>query len=86
MPDRLLNIPAILERDVSDVASVFDALGARIYCVDLHGRFTYINSTGQGLLRWGIEELLGQTIFRGRGSSGCSGGQIGVDRLPGVGH
>jgi hypothetical protein len=76
-----------LQPDVSDVASVFDAFGVGIYCVDLHGRFTYINSTGQGLLGWSVEQLLGRTIFRGRGSSGRSGGPVGVGRLPGgVGH
>jgi hypothetical protein len=59
---------------------MLDSLGVGIDCVDLHGRFTYINPAGQGLLCWGIEELLGRTIFRGRGPSGCSDGPIGLGR------
>lgn len=62
MPERLLRIPAILKRGVSDVASVFDAFGVGIYCVDLGGRFTYINPAGQSLLGWDAEELLGRLV------------------------
>jgi PAS domain S-box-containing protein len=57
-----LKIPAILERGVSDVASVFDAFGVGIYCVDLDGRFTYVNPAGQELLGWGADELLGRLV------------------------
>jgi PAS domain S-box-containing protein len=59
VPDGLLRIPAILERGVSDVVSAFDAFGVGIYCVDLDGRFTYINPAGQELLGWDTEELIG---------------------------
>lgn len=62
MPERLLKIPAILERGVSDVASVFDAFGVGIYCVGLDGRFTYINPAGQELLGWDAGELLGRDV------------------------
>ena len=62
MPDRLLNIPAILERGVSDVASVFDAFGVGIYCLDLDARCTYINPAGQALLGWDADELHGRLM------------------------
>ena len=62
MPERLLNIPAILKRGVSDVASVFDAFGVGIYCVDFDGRFTYVNPSGQELLGWDAGELLGRNV------------------------
>ena len=60
MPDRLLNVPAILEAGVSDVVSVFDAFDVGIYCADLDGIFTYVNPAGQTLLGWDAEELLGR--------------------------
>jgi PAS domain S-box-containing protein len=60
VPDRLLKIPAILERGVSDVVSVFDAFGVGVYCVDLEGLFTYVNPAGETLLGWGAGELLGR--------------------------
>jgi PAS domain S-box-containing protein len=62
VPDRLLKIPAVLERGVSDVASVFDAFGVGIYCLDLQGRCTYINPTAEALLGWNAEELYGRFI------------------------
>jgi len=62
VPERLLKIPAILERGVSDVASVFDAFGVGIYCVDFDGRFTYVNPSGQELLGWDAGELLGHDV------------------------
>ncbi|HJS96337.1 MAG TPA: ATP-binding protein [Solirubrobacteraceae bacterium] len=64
MPERLLKIPAILERGVSDVASVFDAFGVGIYCVDFDGRFTYVNPSGQELLGWDAGELLGADVHK----------------------
>ena len=60
MPDRLLNVPAVLEAAVSDVVSVFDAFDVGIYCVDLDGIFTYVNPAGQTLLGWDAEKLLGR--------------------------
>jgi PAS domain S-box-containing protein len=62
VPDRLLNIPAILARGVSDVASVFDAFGVGIYCLDREARCTYINPAGQALLGWDAEELHGRLM------------------------
>jgi PAS domain S-box-containing protein len=56
VPDRLLKIPAILERGVS----VFDAFGVGVYCVDLEGLFTYVNPAGETLLGWGAGELRGR--------------------------
>ncbi|MGH2929896.1 MAG: PAS domain-containing protein, partial [Solirubrobacteraceae bacterium] len=52
----------MLERGVSDVASVFDAFGVGIYCADLDGRFTYVNPAGQTLLGWRAEELHGRPV------------------------
>ena len=82
MPDRLLRMPAILERGVSDVASVFDAFGVGIYCVDLDGGFTYINPAGQALLGWGAEELLGRDVHETIHHSRPDGSPFGLKDCP----
>jgi PAS domain S-box-containing protein len=60
VPDRLLSIPPILERGVSEVASVFDLFEVGVYCVNLGGCFTYVNPAGEALLGWDAGELLGR--------------------------
>ncbi|HSC01888.1 MAG TPA: PAS domain-containing protein [Solirubrobacteraceae bacterium] len=82
MPERLLKIPAILERGVSDVASVFDAFGVGIYCVDLGGRFTYVNPSGQELLGWDAGELLGRDVHETIHHSHPDGSRFALEACP----
>ncbi len=60
MPERLLNVAPILERAVSEVASVFDLFEVGVYCVNVKGFFTYVNPAGEALLGWDRGELLGR--------------------------
>jgi PAS domain S-box-containing protein len=60
VPHRLLSIPPILERGVSEVASVFDLFEVGVYCVNLGGYLTYVNPAGEALLGWDAGELLGR--------------------------
>jgi len=60
VPHRLPSVPPILERGVSEVASVFDLFEVGVYCVNLGGYFTYVNPAGEALLGWDAGELLGR--------------------------
>lgn len=42
------------------MASVFDAFGVGIYCLDREGRFGYLNPAAETLLGWRAAELLGR--------------------------
>ena len=59
MPDRLASAPSILGRGLSEVASVFDLFEVGVYCVDVGGRFTYVNPAGAAFLGWDAEALTG---------------------------
>jgi PAS domain-containing protein len=82
VPERLLKIPAIPERRVWGVGSVFDAFGVGMYGVDLDGRFTYLTPSGQELLGWDAEELLDRTIFGGGARPAARIGRL----VPAVGY
>jgi PAS domain S-box-containing protein len=82
VPERLLRIPAILDRGVSDVASVFDAFGVGIYCVDFDGRFTYVNPSGQELLGWDAQELLGRNVHQTIHHSHPDGSPFALEECP----
>ncbi|HET8672568.1 MAG TPA: GAF domain-containing protein [Thermoleophilaceae bacterium] len=57
----LRSVSTILERGVADMASVFDAFGVGIYCLDRDGRFGYVNPAAETLLGWRAEQLLGRS-------------------------
>ena len=55
-----MSVPPLLERGVSEVASVFDLFEVGVYCVDRGGYLTYVNPAGEALLGWDAGQLLGR--------------------------
>ena len=60
VPGGELTASPILERGVTEVHPAFDLFELGVYCVNLHGFFTYVNRAAEALLGWDPGQLLGR--------------------------